>query len=116
MKELKTNEFKSSVYDLENEQSMNDGLVVVDFYAEWCQPCKNMTKSLTELEKEFTNVTFVKINAEDEYELTEFFQIRNLPTLIFISPKGEIYSESGLLPKPLLSKKIQQYTSLKELV
>jgi thioredoxin 1 len=116
MKEMKIEEFKSTVYDFEKSKKINKNLTVIDFYADWCQPCKVMEKSLNDIKNEFKDVDFIKINAEEEYELTEFFQIRNLPTLIFIDFDGNIYSESGLIPKGLLSKKINEYKSEKEII
>ena len=116
MKDVKLSEFRMKIYNHEEKQALNKELVIIDFYADWCEPCKVMDNVLSQLEKEFQNVTFIKINAEEEYELTEYFKIKNLPTLIFLDVKGNISTFSGLISKEQLSKKISKFINIEELV
>ena len=55
---------------------------VIDFYADWCEPCKKVDSILTEISADMTDVNFCKVNVDEEYELTEMFNIKNLPTII----------------------------------
>lgn len=62
--------------------------LVIDFFADWCGPCKTMGKLLEELEADYEGkLKLVKCNVEDEYELADEFHIRNVPTLVFV--KGD---------------------------
>jgi len=58
---------------------------VLDFYADWCSPCKPQETILTELSKENVEIDFYKINVEEEPDLAELFNIKNLPTIILCS-------------------------------
>ena len=58
------------------------GMIVADFFADWCGPCKSLAKTLEELSEELTSVKFVKINVENCDSAAEKFGIRNVPTLV----------------------------------
>lgn len=110
MREIEVTEFKNKIYDYESKERMleNGKFIIIDFYADWCQPCKFVDKNLQEIENEMDNIEIVKVDAEEQFKLTEFFNIRNLPTLIFIDKNGNLHSETGSLPKPTLKKKIEE--------
>lgn len=59
-------------------------LLLLDFYADWCGPCKRLTPKLEELETEYTNTLFYKINVDELDDLTEEYSIKCMPTIIFI--------------------------------
>ena len=60
------------------------GVVVVDFYAEWCGPCKQMTPVLQKISEEVTDVKFLKINVETCFEVSNSYNVSSIPTLIFL--------------------------------
>ncbi len=82
----------------ENEIKNNEK-VLVDFYATWCPPCKALSPIVEEVEKETTDIKFLKINVDDEQELAIKYEIMSVPTLVFIK-KGEVVDKSiGLISK-----------------
>lgn len=81
--------------------------VVLDFWAEWCGPCKMMGPVFEELSKEFEGkVKFGKVNTEEEPELAGTFQIRGIPSLSIINGNEEIDRIVGFLPKDALKERI----------
>jgi thioredoxin 1 len=60
------------------------GLVLIDFFATWCGPCKHIAPKFEELSKVYSNVTFLKVDVDESQELAEFFNIRAMPTFVFL--------------------------------
>ena len=87
--------------------TQNDGLVIADFYAEWCGPCKAQAPILDELSKEFEGkIDIVKINVDELPELAARFGIMSIPTLVFFQNKKPIGNTVGLQRKEALLSKI----------
>lgn len=91
--ELLTKEtFKSKVFDFENNTDWKfngERPAIIDFYADWCGPCKMVSPIMDELSKEYNGlVDIYKIDTEAEQELSAMFGIRSIPSVLFI-PKGE---------------------------
>lgn len=83
--------------------------VVIDFWAEWCGPCKMMGPVFEELSKEYSGkVKFVKVNTEEEPELAGEFGIRGIPTLSIVNKDTEINRIVGFLPKPALKEALDK--------
>ena len=61
--------------------------IVLDFFAEWCGPCKNLSPHLHELSEKYSNIIFYKIDVDRHEELSEKFEINAMPTIIFINNK-----------------------------
>jgi len=113
--EINTKEFKNLIFDFEKDcKYQGKKNIILDFYADWCQPCKVIAKTLAELEKDFPKVECYKINSEEEYSLNEFFKIRNLPTLVFIPIKGEPKIISGNFNKNKLESMIREQFNLQK--
>ena len=83
-------------------------LVIVDFWATWCGPCRMISPILDELEAEMQDqITVVKVNVDDADEIAAKFRIMSIPTLLFIK-NGEIVDKTvGAMPKPALLEKIK---------
>jgi thioredoxin len=68
--------------------SLNDipktGNVVIDFYADWCGPCKKLSPEFSRLSNEYETITFIKVNADDAEELCKHYEVSALPTVIFV--------------------------------
>ncbi len=72
---------------------VKDRLVVLDFWATWCGPCRMLAPVLEEIETEYPEVAFGKVNVDEEAELVRMFKIINIPTLVFMR-NGEIIKKS----------------------
>lgn len=113
IKHLTKAEFLNRVYDYEASPSRfelkGDKPVLVDFYASWCGPCKMMAPILEEIAKEYEGkIDVYKVNVDDEQELSAKFNIRSIPTLLFI-PKGGIPQMiAGAMPKDALKAKVNE--------
>ena len=81
----------------EFEQVIKEGLVVVDFYADWCGPCQMLAPVLEELEKE-TGIKIIKINVDDIPDLARAFRIMSIPTLLLFKDGKFSKKELGYMP------------------
>lgn len=78
------------------------GMVLVDFYATWCPPCKALSPLLEKLSKEIKTITFVKINVDDHMQSASRLDIGSLPTLVMFRDGEEIKRHLGAMPEPTL--------------
>lgn len=103
MVHLTAAEFKQKVFNYETEKEWKftgDKPVIIDFYADWCGPCKMVAPVLEELSKEYDGkVQIYKIDTEEEQELAQVFGIRSIPSILFIPMEGKPQMTMGALPK-----------------
>jgi thioredoxin len=109
---LTAQDFKDKVFDYEkaSEWKYTGSLpAIVDFYADWCQPCKMVAPVLEELARDYAGKLMVyKVNTENEQELASIFGIQSIPTLLFIPKEGKPQSAMGALPRQTFDKVIQE--------
>ena len=80
---------------------------IIDFYADWCQPCKIVAPILEELSAEFDGkINIYKVNTEQEVELASAFGIRSIPSMLFCPAEGQPQMAVGALPKETLIQAI----------
>ncbi len=80
---------------------------IIDFYADWCQPCKQVAPILEELSDEFAGkINIYKVNTEAEQELAGAFGIRSIPSMLFCPAEGQPQMAVGALPKESLIQAI----------
>jgi thioredoxin len=91
------------------EQVVNgNDMVLVDFWAPWCGPCKGFAPVFEATSEKHTDIVFGKVNTEDEQELAASFNIRSIPTLMFFREKVILFSQAGALPGSALEQVITQ--------
>ena len=93
------------------EKGISSGNVVVDYWAEWCGPCKMMAPVIDQLSKDMTNVKFAKVNVDEEPELAGNAGVRGIPTLVLYKDGKEVNRIVGALPASDLKSKIESIFS-----
>ncbi len=103
-------DFLTKVFDYENNKEwkyQGELPAMIDFYADWCQPCKMVAPVLEELSDEYSDkIKIYKIDTEAEQELASVFGIRSIPSLLFIPTDGKPQMSQGALPKQALKEAI----------
>jgi thioredoxin 1 len=85
-----------------------DSLLLIDFWAEWCVPCRSFSKIVEEVAKKNPDVVFGKVNTEEEPELANEFNIRSIPTVMILRRKVVLFHEAGLLPTEAVQDLLNQ--------
>jgi len=89
-----------------------NAMVVVDFWAAWCAPCRFFAPTFEQASDKYPGVVFGKVNTEEQPELASAFGIRSIPTLMILREKVILYSEAGALSQPQLHAIIDQAKAL----
>ena len=109
---LTKKDFLEKVFNYEkNKEWKFEGEVpcIIDFYADWCQPCKMIAPILEELSEEYGDkINIYKVNTEAERELSGAFGIRSIPSMLFCPKDGEPQMATGALPKQNLEQIISE--------
>lgn len=85
--------------NFENEVLSSEKIVLVDFYADWCGPCKMLLPIIEEIAKENEDIKVVKINVDNEQELAIQYGVMSIPTVVAIKQGEEINRKIGLVDK-----------------
>ena len=83
------------------------GLAVVDLYADWCGPCKMLAPVLAELEQEYPDVKFCKVNVDNEREIASAFRVESIPLVAFVKDNTYVDMSVGYVPKEKLAGMIE---------
>lgn len=93
----------------ENFESLtNNGIVLVDFFANWCGPCRMLASQLEELSNERSSVQIVKIDVDDNHELAKKFGVMSIPALLLFKDGKLVDNKVGYMPKELIEKWIEE--------
>ena len=93
--------------NFKTEVEEHNGLVVIDLYADWCGPCRMLAPVLAELEGEYPDVKFCKINVDNDPELAKEFNVKNIPMVAFVKDNTFADMSVGYVPKANLAKLIE---------
>jgi len=109
---LNTQNFVDYIYDFRNEKEWkfkSTTPCVIDFYADWCKPCKMIAPYMKELAAEYKGkIQFYKVNTDQEQELAEAFGIQSIPTIMMCPLKGKPVMSQGAMPKSEYQIMIQE--------
>ncbi len=109
---LTTETFKKEIFDYTTEKEWKykgDKPSIIDFYADWCGPCKAVAPVLEELSNDYKDkVTIYKVDTEVERELSSVFQIRSIPSMLFIPVEKQPMMQAGAMPKEALKNIIEK--------
>jgi thioredoxin len=95
------------------EQTVNDNpIVIVDFWAPWCGPCRGFAPVFEKASESHPDVVFAKVNSDEQQELAGAFNIRSIPTLMVFREKVILFQQAGALPGQALEQVLTQAKSL----
>ena len=118
MEHLTNESFKEKVFDYTQGQEWSykgDTPAIIDFYADWCQPCKVIAPILEELDHEYgEKLQVYKVDTEQQVELASVFGIRSIPSILFIPMEGQPQMAQGALPKDSFYNVIKEVLKIEE--
>ncbi len=90
----------------------DEGIVLIDWWAPWCGPCRAFGPTYEKVAANHPDITFAKVNTEEEQQLAAAFDIRSIPTLMVLRDKILLFSEAGALPEEALEDLVRQVRAL----
>jgi thioredoxin 1 len=108
--------FKKKIFNYETNKEWKfegETPAIIDFYADWCGPCKIVAPILEELKEEYGDkLDIFKVNTEEQRELSSVFGIQSIPSLLFIPKEGQPQMAMGALPKETFRQAISEVLSV----
>ena len=95
-----------------NQVVNGNSMVIVDFWAPWCGPCRSFAPAYEAASEKHPDVVFAKVNTEEQQALAGYFQIRSIPTLMVFRDKIIIFAQPGALPAAALEQVIEKAKAL----
>ncbi len=113
METMNTNDFKTKIFNYEQEKEwkyLGDEPAIIDFYADWCGPCRLQSPILDKISKKYQGkIRVYKVDTEKNPELSSAFGIRSIPALLFIPKNGQPSLNAGLLQEAQLDQVVNEY-------
>jgi len=118
MEHLTSQTFREKIFNFEKEKDWKyegEKPCIIDFYADWCGPCKIVAPLLDELSEEYSGkIDFYKVDTEAEQELSLVFGIRSIPSFLFIPLTGKPQMAMGALPKESFKQAITDVLTISD--
>jgi thioredoxin len=103
--------FNLKMNELEDKLEKND-IMLIDFWAEWCGPCKMFGPTYEKVSEKYPEIAFAKVDTEEEQDLAMAFGIRSIPTLAIFREKILVFKQAGMLPENALEDLLGQVKNL----
>lgn len=102
-------EYTFTAENFENEVINSDKPVMIDFFANWCGPCRMMSPAIAKLAEKYDGKLKVgKVNVDEQQQLAAAFQVQSIPFIVFIKDKKVVDASIGAVPPAVLEEKIQK--------
>jgi thioredoxin 1 len=95
-----------------HDETVSDGIVFIDFWAEWCGPCKRFAPVFEQASERYTDITFAKVDTDDQRELSGRYGVTSIPTLVIYRAGIPVFSQPGALPPAVLDDLVDQVRAL----
>ena len=105
--EADIDDFQETVIEASENQ-----VILVDFWADWCAPCKSFGPIFEKVSEDFPGAVFAKVDTQNEQEIASWFQIRSIPTLMIFREKVIVFSQAGALPEGALREVVNKAENL----
>ena len=96
----------------DHEQTVKEGIVLIDFWAAWCGPCRQFAPVYERVSERNEDVVFAKVDTEAEPELAQMYGITSIPTLVVYRDGIPVFGQPGALPEPALEDIVRQVRDL----
>ena len=106
---MTTHALKASEF---NDVLNSHPLILIDFWAKWCGPCKGFAKVMKTVSMDYPDVYFASVDVEEERELAEEFAVRSVPFIMLLRDRTVVYAESGALPEASVRELLDQAKNL----
>jgi len=95
-----------------NETIEKNDIIIIDFWAPWCGPCKSFGPVYEKVSNEYPEIVFGKVNTEEQQALAGHFQIRSIPTTVILKENIAVFQQAGVIPEEGLKDIIKQVEEL----
>jgi thioredoxin len=95
-----------------HDQTVSDGTAFIDFWAEWCGPCKRFAPIFEQASERYPEITFAKVDTEEQRELAARYGVTSIPTLVIYRDGIPVFSQPGALPAAVLDDLVSQVRAL----
>jgi thioredoxin 1 len=101
-----------TVTSANHDETVSDGIVFIDFWAEWCGPCKRFAPVFEQASERYPDITFAKVDTDDQRELSAKYGVTSIPTLVIYRDGIPLFSQPGALPAAVLDDLVGQVRAL----
>ncbi len=95
-----------------HDETVKDGIVLIDFWAAWCGPCRTFAPVFERASEKHSDVTFAKVDTEDQQDLAARYGVRSIPTLVIYRDGIPLFAQPGALPETVLEDLVSQTRAL----